>query len=190
MTDFEFVFSLFSILLGLALSEVLRGFARVVEAGRRVRVGWPTGLFAALVIADITLFWRVMWRAREEMPDTSAALFTGLFVSALYYFAAVLVFPSDATKRTELDSHFSEQKTKVLGCLFAANAIAYAGRYALMGPSAFAQFPWYQSAAFVAFMVATAIGMFVDNRRALIAIVAFLLFIALVDPVLSVFFEM
>jgi len=120
VTDFEFVFSLFTILLGLALSEVLRGFARVVEAGKQVTVGWPTGLFAALVVADITLFWRVMWRAREHMPDTSPALFTALIISALYYFAAVLVFPSDATKRTELETHFMAQKTKVLGCLFAA----------------------------------------------------------------------
>lgn len=188
MTDFEFVFSLFSILLGLALSEVLRGFARVVEAGKKIRVGWLTGLLAALVVADITLFWRVMWRARDHMPDTSAALFAALIISGLYYFAAVLVFPTDSAKRTELDTHFSEQKTKVLACLFGANAIAYAGRYALMGAAAFDQ-PLYQTAAFVAFMAAAAIGMLVNDRRALVAIVAFLLFINLIDPVLSLFVE-
>jgi hypothetical protein len=190
VTDFEFVFSLFTILLGLALSEVLRGFARVIEVGRKVRVGWPTGLFAALVVADITLFWRVMWRARDQMPDTSAALFTALVISALYYFAAVLVFPSDAQKRTELESHFMAQKNKVLGCLFGANAIAYAGRYGLMGWGSFAQFPWYQTAEFVAFMAAALVGILASSRRALIAIVAFMLFIDLIDPVLSLFFEM
>ena len=42
MSGFEFMFSLFGLLLGLALAEGLGGFARSIEARHNVRIGWPT----------------------------------------------------------------------------------------------------------------------------------------------------
>ena len=187
MTSFEFVFSLFSILLGLALAQVLRGFADAVEMGSKVRIGWPTFLLALVVMADITLFWRVVWAAREYMPDTSTALFVTLLISSLYYFAAVLVFPRKIAGRDELDTYFLAQKSKVLGCLLAANVLAYAGRYGLMGQESFDLLSWtttVEVAAFAAFCIA---GILVAGRKISIAIVAALLVINLIDPVAGFF---
>ena len=189
MTSFEFVFSLFSILLGLALAQVLRGFADVVEAGARIRIGWPTLLLALVVMADIALFWRVAWQARGDMPDTSTALFVTLVISGLYYFAAVLVFPREIAGRSELDSYFLAQKGKVLGCLLAANVIAYAARYALMGQESFAMLSSITSLEVGAFVALSIAGIFIGSRKLSIAVVALLLFINLLDPVLSVFME-
>lgn len=189
MTSFEFVFSLFSILLGLALAQVLRGFADVVEAGTRIRVGWPTLLLALAVMADLTLFWRVVWEARGHMPDTSTALFVTLIVSGLYYFAAVIVFPRKIAGRSELDTHFMAHKGKVLGCLLAANVIAYAARYALMGQESFRVLSSLASLEVGAFVVLCAAGILVRSRKVSIAVVASLLLINLLDPVLSVFIE-
>lgn len=187
MTSFEFVFSLFSILLGLALAQVLRGFADVVEAGSRIRIGWPTFLLALVVMADITLFWRVVWRAREHMPDTSTALFVTLVISGLYYFAAVLVFPRKIAGRDELDTYFLAQKGKVLGCLLAANVIAHAGRYALMGQESFAILSWSTSIEVGAFAALCLAGILVGGRKVSIAIVALLLVINLIDPIAGFF---
>lgn len=189
MTSFEFVFSLFSILLGLALAQVLRGFADVVEAGKRIRVGWPTFLLALVVMADLTLFWRVVWQARGDMPDTSSALFVTLIISSLYYFAAVLVFPRKIAGRSELDTHFLAQKGRVLGCLLAANLIAYAARYALMGRESFALLSWIASLEVAAFVALCLAGIFVRGRNVSIAIVASLLVINLLDPVLGLFVQ-
>ncbi|HEV2080174.1 MAG TPA: hypothetical protein VGR19_09825 [Allosphingosinicella sp.] len=185
MTSFEFVFSLFSILLGLALAQVLRGFADVVEAGARIRIGWPTFLLALVVMADLTLFWRVVWEARGDMPDTSTALFVTLIISGLYYFAAVMVFPRKIAGRSELDSHFMAQKGKVLGCLLAANVIAYAARYALMGAQSFAALSSIVPLGVGAFAALCATGIFVRSRNISIGIVASLLLINLLDPVLN-----
>ncbi|HEV2122148.1 MAG TPA: hypothetical protein VGW38_05145 [Chloroflexota bacterium] len=189
MTSFEFVFSLFSILLGLALAQVLRGFADVVEAGARIRIGLPTFLLALVVMADLTLFWRVVWQARGYMPDTSTALFVSLLISGLYYFAAVLVFPRKIAGRSELDTHFLAQKGKVLGCLLAANLIAYAARYALMGRESFAILSWVASLEVAAFVALCLAGILVRGRNVSIAIVASLLFINLLDPVLGLFLQ-
>ena len=189
MTSFEFVFSLFSILLGLALAQILRGFADVVEAGKRIRVGWPTFLMALVVMSDLTLFWRVVWQARGDMPDTSTALFVTLVISSLYYFAAVLVFPRKIAGRSELDTHFLAQKGRVLGCLLAANLIAYAARYALMGRESFAVLSWVASLEVAAFVALCLTGIFVRSRNVSIGIVASLLVINLLDPVLGLFVQ-
>jgi hypothetical protein len=189
MTSFEYVFSLFSILLGLALAQVLRGFADVVETGPRLRIGWPTFLLALVVMSDITLFWRVVWQARSHMPDTSTALFVTLIISGLYYFAAVLVFPRKIAGRNELDTHFLAQKEKVLGCLLTANLIAYAARYALMGEESFAILSWVTTLEVGAFVALCLAGIFVNSRNLSIGIVAALLLINLLDPVLGLFVE-
>ena len=187
MTSFEFVFSLFSILLGLALAQVLRGFADVVEVGAKVRIGWPTFLLALVVMADITLFWRVVWQARSHMPDTSSALFVTLLISGLYYFAAVLVFPRKIAGRDELDTYFLAQKGKVLGCLLAANVIAHAGRYALMGEESLALLSWATTIEVAAFAALCVAGILVSGRNISIGIVAALLAISLIDPIAGFF---
>jgi len=42
MTGFEFIFTLFGLLLGLALAEGLSGLAKALKASHKVRIGWPT----------------------------------------------------------------------------------------------------------------------------------------------------
>ena len=51
MSVFEYVFSLYSLLLGLALAHLLSGLAKVVEARGKVRLGWPTALLALLMMS-------------------------------------------------------------------------------------------------------------------------------------------
>ena len=67
MTAFEFVFSLFGLLLGLSLAEVLGGLARTLKQWRLVRPGC-VGLIQA-VRADV----RARGRARFRRPGTSLA---------------------------------------------------------------------------------------------------------------------
>jgi hypothetical protein len=133
MSNFEFVFSLLVILLGLGLAEVLGGLARVVKARPQVRVGWATGLLATWTMLRTVSFWRVIWRARDVIPDSSASLLAGFLICGLYYFAGALVFPDQLEGRAGLDDYFLQEKAKAIGALLAAIALAYALRTALMG---------------------------------------------------------
>ncbi|HVI05418.1 MAG TPA: hypothetical protein VM711_04910 [Sphingomicrobium sp.] len=89
MSVFQCVFSLYSLLLGLALAHLLSGLAKVVEARGKVRLGWPTALLALVMMSSLTIFWEIAWSARDAVPDNSAALFASLIICSLLYFATV-----------------------------------------------------------------------------------------------------
>jgi hypothetical protein len=183
MSVFEYVFSLYSLLLGLALAHLLSGLAKIAEARPKIRLGWPTALLALVMMSSLTIFWEIAWRARDAVPDNSAALFASLIICGLLYFGAVLVLPSDAAARKDLDAHFFAEKGKVLTCLFLANVLAYASRYALMGWASFAYFSWADWIELGLFMCGCAAGVFVNGRKPLIAILAMLAALNLIDPV-------
>src|SRR5206468_10658612 len=78
MTSFEFVFSLLVILLGLGLGQVLGGLASAVKRRPGLKIGWGTGLLAIWVTTETVIFWEIAWRARNDLPFGSPALFAGL----------------------------------------------------------------------------------------------------------------
>lgn len=183
MSVFEYVFSLYSLLLGLALAHLLSGLAKVVEARDKVRLGWPTALLALQMMLSIAIFWEIAWRAKDAVPDNSAALFASLVICSLLYFGAVLIIPSDAAERKDLDEHFFKEKGTVLGCIFFANVVAYGWRYALMGWASFAYFSWADRTELGVFMCACGAGVFVKGRRPMIAILTIMILLCLSDPV-------
>jgi hypothetical protein len=185
MTSFEFVFSLLSILLGLGLAEVLGGLARVIKRRPRARIGWPTGLLAAFTMTETILFWRVAWRARLNMPDTSTALFTGFLITALYYFAGALVLPDEMEGRETLDEHFANEKTKVLGALLIANAIAYAVRPLIMGAASWSYMAWFDWVSLTVIYIAGLTAMVTKRRPLVIACLTVLVAVDLLDPIES-----
>jgi len=183
MSVFEYVFSLYSLLLGLALAHLLSGLAKVVEARDKVRLGWPTALLALQMMLTLAIFWEIAWRARNAVPDNSAALFASLIICGLLYFGAVLIIPSDAVDRKDLDAHFFKEKSTVLGCIFLANLLAYGWRYALMGWASLAYFSWADWVELGAFLAACAAGIFVKARKPMIAILTIMILLCLSDPV-------
>ena len=115
MSPFEFVFSLFGLLLGVSLVEVLSGFVRTVKARRTVRLGWLTPLLGTFVIFHLTSFWGDAWDLREVIPATDRTLFIGLVVAGLYYFSASMVFPERPQEWEDLDAYYFAHKRQVLG---------------------------------------------------------------------------
>jgi hypothetical protein len=182
MSAFEFVFSLFGLLLGFSLVEVLGGLGKVLKSRRHIRPGWLTPLLALFVMIDITSFWMWAWLAREGIPANAASLFTGLFICGLYYLAAVLVFPDDPAERGELDSHFFEQKAKVLAGVLACNVLAYCARAWAQGGFGVNYSPWDWSALAAYFTVLTT-AIFVRGQRWNAACLALLILLYAADAV-------
>lgn len=127
MSAFEFVFSLFGLLLGFSMVEVLGGLARTLEArlrlGRAYRVGWLTPLLALFVMIDLVSFWLAAWRLRDTLAVDGATLTAGLAFAGSYYLAAHLVFPPRDADAPDLDLHYLRVKRWVLGILFALFAV-------------------------------------------------------------------
>lgn len=183
MSVFEYVFSLYSLLLGLALAHLLSGLAKVVEARDKVRLGWPTALLALQMMLTLAIFWEIAWRARSAVPDNSAALFASLIICSLLFFGAVLVIPSDPARHRDLDAHFWKEKSTVLSCILLANIVAYGWRYALMGWASFAYFSWADWIELSAFIGVCAAGILVKGRKPMIAILTAMILLCLSDPV-------
>ena len=121
MSQFEFVFSLFGLLLGLSLAEVLSGFGKAVKARRRLRIGWLTPLLGAVVMLDLTSFWTTAWAARDFLPVNYLTLMLLLAFTGLYYLAATLVFPEDVGSCSDFDDHYWVNRRMVVGAVLLLN---------------------------------------------------------------------
>ena len=133
MNAFEFVFSLFGLLLGFSLVEVLAGFVRTMKARRKVRLGWLTPLLGIFVMFHLASFWSDAWELRELIPATDRSMFVGLALAGLYYFAASMVFPEQAEDWADLDLYYLEVKRPVLGGVLACDMISWLVARALRG---------------------------------------------------------
>ena len=72
MTEFEFVFILYALLLGLSLIELLGGMGKALElkfasdAGeQKFSIGWLTPALAVFVMLDLLSFWVFAWTVRD-----------------------------------------------------------------------------------------------------------------------------
>jgi len=131
MSAFEFVFSLFGLLLGLSLAEVLGGFGKAVKARARIRIGWLTPLLGVLVMLDLTAFWITGWSVRESIPVNYLTLMLLLVVTGLYYLAANLIFPEEPDRCPDFDAHYWANKRLVLAAMLALNLPSYAADWTL-----------------------------------------------------------
>ncbi len=185
MSDFEFFFSFYGLLLGLSVAELTGGFARVLHERRRVRFGWLTPLLALFVAIDLVTFWNQAWRFFRDAPFNPVLLLVGLVIAATFYIAASVTFPrleaEGGATRVDLDDHFWAQRRVVFGCVLAANAMVWAllGILALADP-AWAAF-WTPRLIFgvILFAVCTATAAFARQRTlviiALVVVLAYTL---------------
>lgn len=123
MSEFEFIFALFGLLLGLSIIEVLGGFARAIEArlrpGSALRIGWLTPLLGAFVLLDLLSFWAAAWVSRDLVSVSGLSLMAVTAFASAYYFAARLVFPPQLDETPDLDAHYVRVRRIVLGTMFA-----------------------------------------------------------------------
>lgn len=137
MTNFEFAFSLFGVLLGLSLAEVVGGFAKALKRRGRQRLGVLTPLLCAFLGYDIATFWVTAWRMHAVLPLHIAVLFVGLVITGLYYFAAVLVWPEDGDPAwDDLDAWMLAHKRQVMLSVLGCNVLAVCGA-AWLAPTSF-----------------------------------------------------
>ena len=146
MSQFDLIFALLSLLLGLSIAELLSGFARVLRLKARqravakglvrvneaddapppVRVGWLVPLLGLYVLIDQLSFFTAAFAYRDELPFN---LFTLMAITAVvggYYVVASLVFPAEPGDWPDFDSYYDEHKRLVLGFALLAATVQFA----------------------------------------------------------------
>ena len=121
MSDFEFIFALFGLLIGLSLTVVLAGLARAIEMrlrpGSTVRIGWLTPMLGMFVILDLLSFWQAAWVAKDVLAVSGGSLLAVTAFACAYFLAASLVFPREIDGETHLDDHFFRVRRIVIGVM-------------------------------------------------------------------------
>lgn len=116
MTEFEFIFALYALLLGLSLVSLLSGLGNALErefadsqvddAGEIFRIGWLTPLLAVFVVLDLLSFWTFAWTVRDLVAVNAPTLLGVVTFASAYFLAARLVFPGDPRRFVDLDVHY------------------------------------------------------------------------------------
>lgn len=165
MSEFEFVFPLFALLVGLSMTEMLSGLAYALKSKRDIRVGWLTPLLGTIILLNLAMFWQGSWEIREEITATSASLILVLLVGGCYYLAASLVFPSPGSEVGDLDEHFMEVRTVAMLAIAACNLV-YFIRIAIVSHDQIGATWWIANFAFIAILLVVALA---SNRRLILA---------------------
>ena len=155
--QFDYIFELFTLLIGLAVAEMLMGFSRILKLRARrkagvdpaaiaVKVGWLVPLLGLLVLIDLGTFWSLIWNLRGVLDMRMATIFGVLVLIGGYYLIATLVFPDEPELWPEFDAYFWQQKRWVVGGMLLIN-IATATASILLGAQGAAEAAVAQRAA-------------------------------------------
>lgn len=95
MTEFEYISVLLSIIIGLAVTQLLSGIARLVRDGRSLAPAWwLMALVATLLLGSLQMWWTsFQWRHFEGWTFFSYAAFMAL--PSMLYLLCYLVLPAD-----------------------------------------------------------------------------------------------
>lgn len=172
MSDFEFLFSVFGLLIGLTLVEIAVKFADAIDAHRRRPVGALTPLLASFVMIDVAGYWLFAWSLRNLLHVRWRIVFIGLCVSMIYYFSASMIFPRSEGDWKTLDDHYWARKRLVIGGILLVEGATMAWQWTRAVPAFNDYWFWiYQ----LPYFIPMALLLFTRSRRVDIALFVILI---------------
>src|SRR3954454_24479900 len=107
MDEFSYLSVLISIILGLAITQVLTGVGRLLQARRRVRLYWPAAVQVVLMTVGLVQIWWAMFGLRPETHWTFGRFLAVLLLPIVAYLATSVMFsdvPGEGT--IDLRAHY------------------------------------------------------------------------------------
>jgi hypothetical protein len=134
MDAFSYLSVLLSIVLGLAVTQLLSGFAAMVHARQRVAMYWPVPVQMAATLLIAVQVWWAMFGLRELRHWTFADFLIVLVQSIAVYMMAAFITPelSDEGRIDLRDAYFREARW-FFGSILAALLISLAKNLVLTG---------------------------------------------------------
>ena len=117
MDAFEFFFTIYSLLLGLALAELMLGYANLLRAPQRPVWGWLTPTVGVLIFLQIIVTFLDAWMKLRGVQLNLLGLLVPTLIAVAYFAAAVIAVPRSASEWQSLDEYFHDRKKWILGLL-------------------------------------------------------------------------
>jgi hypothetical protein len=122
---FSFFFAFYGLILGLAVAELLGGFAGMVRAHALKKLELQTALLALLTFVLIVATWVDAWNMLKDVSLNFSDLWAPLLLAIFYYLVAAVIFPRDHEQFAHLHLYFAAGKSFVCGLLLAAEVVDF-----------------------------------------------------------------
>ena len=99
---FSFFFSFYGLILGLAVAELLSGFAGMVRAHALKKLEAQTALTALLTLTAIVATWVDAFSMERSLTLDFRDLWAPIVLAIIYYLAAAVIFPRDVRQYAHL----------------------------------------------------------------------------------------
>ena len=126
MDRFSFFFAFYGLILGLAVTELLGGFAGMVRAHALKKLEAQTALLALLIFVLICATWVDAFDMSKGITLDFGDLWAPILLATFYYLAAAVVFPREEAQYAHLHAYFAARRKFVVGMLIAAEAVDHA----------------------------------------------------------------
>ena len=175
MDAFNYLTVLLSIIMGLAITQVLKGFRGILLSRARIRLYWPSLVWAALILAICVEIWWSQYSMRERVDWTMPAFYGVLLQFIIAYMLAAIVLPDFfGTDNVDLREHYFAHVRWFFGLMVALLLSSLLKDLIFNG-----HLPDTRNVAFhIVFIVTSSIAMFVRNERfhKILSLAAVLLF--------------
>jgi hypothetical protein len=134
MSDFEYIVVLLSIILGLGITQLLSGIARLVRDGRALAPAWWVMLIVAtLLLAHFQVWWASFtWRDVQTWNFFSYVVF--MLLPMLLYLLAYLILPADLRlDGRELAREFIERRRPFFAIMMLVPLASLLHQYLMTG---------------------------------------------------------
>lgn len=156
MTEFDITFELFTLLLGLAMAEVLAGYVRVFKLRSRtrrarvvaeqeglapedwpapVRIGWLIPLSATVVICHQATFWLFMYEMQDSVPLNFLSLLIVLALIGWYYLISAALWPEEPEAWPDFNAYYMDHRVFIWGGVLAIAILGEQGYLAYADPA-------------------------------------------------------
>jgi hypothetical protein len=120
---FSFFFAFYGLILGLAVAELLSGFAGIVRAHALKKLEAQTALTALFTFLLIVATWVDTFTMSRSITLNFGDLWAPILLATFYYLAAAVIFPRDPEQYGHLRAYFAARRKFVIGMLFAAELV-------------------------------------------------------------------
>src|ERR1041385_6057846 len=117
MNGFEFLFSFYSLLLGLAVARVATGFADMWRARRDTAVGISPCLLGLLILFSAAQQWMSFWRGRDVLTMGPWQILVSIAAALPYVFVSQAMLPREQERWASLEDYYLAHSRVLLGVL-------------------------------------------------------------------------
>jgi hypothetical protein len=114
LSAFEYVFTFYSLVLGLAAANVVTGFADMWRERSRIAVGLCVPLVALSLLIGIMNAWVTYWQNGASVEMGPSRMIGSALIALPYVFASKVMFPAPGEAASLEDHYFAHRRVLLL----------------------------------------------------------------------------